>query len=177
MSGAKDYAEALFSLSEELSITDKVLSDVDVCRSVLEKNPEYAKLTDTPALTVTEKLSLIDSAFFAVDETVKNLIKILCEKHSVHIFPKIAKEYREIYDETRGICRAEVISATALSDKHMSSLKRKLEQMTGKTIVIRNTVDKSILGGIKLRYMGKQLDGSLRARLDAIESGLKSTVL
>ena len=49
--------------------------------------------------------------------------------------------------------------------------------MTGKTIIIKNTVDKSILGGIKLRYLGKELDGTRKARLNAIEKSLKNTII
>jgi F-type H+-transporting ATPase subunit delta len=177
MSGAKDYAEALFSLAEELSITERVLADTEVCCAVFEKNPTYASLADTPAMGISEKLSLIDEAFSSVDENVKNLIKILSERHSVHEFVKIAKELRKIYDEDRGIMRAEVISARPISARQLDTLKQKLGALTGKTVVLKSTIDTSILGGIKLRYMGKQLDASLRSRLDAIERGLKDTVL
>ena len=37
--------------------------------------------------------------------------------------------------------------------------------------------DASVLGGVKLRFMGKQLDASLKSRLDAIGSALQSTAL
>jgi exodeoxyribonuclease VII large subunit len=56
-------------------------------------------------------------------------------------------------------------------------LKEKLENMTGKAIVIKNTVDKTVLGGIKLRYLGRELDGTLKARLSSIEKSLKNTII
>jgi F-type H+-transporting ATPase subunit delta len=56
-------------------------------------------------------------------------------------------------------------------------MKEKLAKMTGKTIIIKNTVDKSILGGVKLRYSGIQLDGSVKTRLDTFEKSLKNTVI
>ena len=177
MSGAKDFAAALFSLSEELGITERVLLDVEASRQALLDNPEYSSLVDTPAISISEKIELIDKAFADVDEILRNLIKILCEKHSVYIFPAVAKEYCAIYNEARGICQAEAISAYPLSESHMAALKEKLEKMTGKTIALKNTIDTSILGGVKLRYMGKQLDASVRSRLDKIEAGLKETVL
>ena len=174
---AKNYAEALFSLSEELGTTADVLRDIEICRDVLLLNPSYKNLTDTPAISVPEKLSLISAAFGSLNESVVNLLKILCEKHEVHSFPEIAKEYVALYQESRGICPAEIISAVALTDVQKEKIKLKLEKATGKTIVIRSTVDKNLLGGIKLRFMGKQLDGTLKARLTAIEDGLKNTIL
>ena len=120
---------------------------------------------------------MIKRAFATVDESVLNLLLILCEKHSVRLFPAIAKEYRELYCEARGLIEAEAISAVALSPDAMSRIKAKLEKITGKRVSVKNTVDPSLLGGIKLRYMGRQLDGSLRARLDAIEDKLKNTII
>lgn len=177
MSGALNYAEALFSLSEEIGISDGVLSDLTVASDILCKYPEYVKLLDTPAVSVPEKIALISEAFSSLNEIVSNVVKILAEKHSVHLFYEIAKEYSAIYNESRGICTAEIISAVAITDEQAQKLKEKLENMTGKTIVIKNTVDKSILGGLKLRYLGKELDGTLKSRLTSIEKSLKNTII
>ena len=177
MSGASNYSEALFSLSEEMGNSEDVLLDLNVTADILKEYPEYVKLLDTPAISVPEKLSLIDEAFSSVTTTVKSVIKILAEKHSVHAFFDIEKEYAARYNEARGICKAEIISAVELTDAQTRKLKEKLENMTGKTIVIKNTTDKSLLGGIKLRYLGKELDGTLKARLTAIEKSLKNTII
>lgn len=177
MVGAKEYAGALFSLAEESGRTDIILADVKACAEAMRKNPEYAVLTDTPAISVPEKLSLIDRAFNSVDETVRNLLKILCEKHSVHKFTAIESEFISLYNEARGICRAEAISAVALSAKQMADLTSKLEKLTGKKILLKNLIDTNVLGGIKIRYMGVQMDYTLRSRLTAIEESLQNTIL
>lgn len=177
MTGAANYAEALFSLSEELHETESVLSDIKIANATLTSNPDYFKLTDTPAIAVPEKLKLIGSAFASLNETVRNLLLLLCERHSVHMFPEIAKAYISLYNESRGICSAEVTSAVALSSEQLDKIRIKLEKMTGKTIVISNKIDRSLLGGVKLAVMGTQLDGSLKARLTTIENGLKTTIL
>ena len=177
MSNARNYAEALFSLSEELKISDAVLSDVTAVAEILKENSDYLKLADTPAISVPEKLSLIDGAFKELEESVLNLIKILAEKHSVYLFPEIAKEYISLYNEARGIFEAEVITSSPLSSEQSGKIKEKLEKLTGKTIIIKNTPDASVLGGIKLRYMGRELDGTLKGRLSQIEKSLKNTIL
>ena len=177
MSAALNYAEALFSLSEEMGNSDKVLSDLNVTAEILRTYPEYVKLMDTPAISVPEKISLADTAFSSVEETVASVVKILAERHSVYLFPEIAREYSSLYSDARGICNAEIISAVELTDSQTQKLKEKLENMTGKAIVIKNTVDKTVLGGIKLRYLGRELDGTLKARLSSIEKSLKNTII
>lgn len=177
MTGAANYAEALFSLSEEMRNTEQVLSDIITANDVLSSNPDYFKLTDTPAISVPEKLSLIAKAFAPLCETVRNLMSLLCEKHSVHIFPEIAKEYIILYNDSRNIVTAELTSAVALSAEQLQKIRIKLEKMTGKTVNVKNRIDSEVLGGIKLAVMGKQFDGTLRARLEAIENGLKNTIV
>lgn len=177
MSSRQEYAKALFMLSEELSVSEEVLEDAAVCARIISENPEYAILADTPALSVPEKLGLVSEAFNSVCSPVKNLLMILCEKHSVALFPAIAAEYSKLYNEARGIIPAEAITASPLGEDDLKKLREKIEKITGKTVILKNSIDKSLLGGIKLRYSGVQLDGTLKSRLDAIEKKLKITVV
>lgn len=177
MTAHEEYAKALFMLTEELGISDRVLDEINICRASLEENPEYPSLVDTPALSVPEKCRLIREAFASVSEELLNLLLILCEHHSVKLFPAITKEYEGLYNTARGIIPAEVISAAPLTEEQTARLISRLEKETGKKIILKNTTDPTILGGVKLRYSGIQLDGSLRSRLDNIEKGLKGVIV
>lgn len=173
----EEYAKALFLLTEELGTSEQALSDISICREALLENPSYRGIADSPALPVSEKLALIREAFASVREEVRNLIMILCEQHSVSLLPAVAKAYRMLYNEARGIIEAEIISAAALSEAQMEKTRSKLRSLTGKEILLKNTIDKTLIGGAQLRYSGIQLDGSLRARLSDIESRLKSSII
>ena len=54
---------------------------------------------------------------------------------------------------------------------------KKLEQLTGKTIDLSCRVDPAVMGGVRLDYDGKRVDGTVRSRLDAVDKMLKNTVL
>ena len=177
MIDVQEYAKALFLIAEEEGSTDTVLEDVRLVCEVLSANAEYVKLLDTPALPKSEKLSLIDGAFGTVDGNLKNLIKILCERHSIFAFSRVSSAYSELYDASRGIVRASAVSAYPMSEVQIAALSEKLSAITQRTVIVKNTVDKSILGGIKLRYEGTQLDGSVKTRLESFERRLKGTVI
>ncbi len=177
MISEQDYGKALFLLTEEDGTTKIVAEDLKIVQKLLRENPRYEKLLDTPALAKEEKLCLIDRAFSSLHESVVNLMKILCEKHSVYCFSKVADAYAALYDESRGIERVEALTAVAMTQSQISALTSRLVFLTGKTVVVRNTVDPDILGGVVLRYAGKQLDGSLRARLESLEKSLKEIIL
>ncbi len=177
MTDGKEYGRALFMLTEECGTTERVVADIKVARSAFSENQGYARLLDTPALSKDERLALADKAFGTLDENLLNLIKILTEAHSTHLFLKVADEYLALYDTSRGILRAQAISAIALSDAQTEALKEKLESELKKTVIITNIVDPSILGGMKLRFADRQIDGSLRTRLDKFGESLKNTIV
>ena len=177
MINEKEYGKALFLLTEEDGTTAAVAEEMDAVRKILRENPRYEKLLDTPALAKEEKLYLIDRAFSSLNENLVNLIKILCERHGVYLFSRVAAEYASLYDEARGIERVEALTAIAMTTNQIRALTDKLSFMTGKTVIVKNTVDPSLLGGVVLRYEGKQFDGSVKARLAALEKSLKEIVL
>ena len=177
MMNAKEYGRALFLLAEEDGVTALVAEELEVVREILRQHPRYEKLLDTPALSKGEKLLLIDRAFSSLNENLVNLIKILCERHGVYLFSRVAAEYASLYDEARGIERVEALTAVAMTPKQVGALTEKLSLSTGKTVIVKNTVDPSLLGGVVLRYEGKQFDGSVKARLAALEKSLKEIVL
>ena len=177
MTAANEYAKALFLLAEESGKTEKILEDAALLARILKENPDYIKLLDTPAVVKGEKIALIDAALGSIEEYLLNLVKILCEEHSVHILPSVLSALRSIYNEARGIEEVEAVSAIPMSDEQIEKMTKKLEAMTGKKIILKNTVDKTILGGVKLRYLGVQLDGSVKTRLDKFSQALKNTVI
>ena len=174
---ALDYARAMFMLTEEVGTTERVREEALAICELLSECDGYTRLLDTPALSVDERLALVDEAFSSFDTYLVNLIKLLVEGRMAHILPRVLVAYEDEYMEARGIVRCEAITAVALSAGQTAALKGKLEKITGKEIIINNKIDPSILGGIKIRYMGIQVDGSVKCRLDEFRSLLDSAVI
>ena len=177
MTGEAEYARALFLITEEDGVTDQVAADVETLKRVFESNPDYAKLLDTPALDKAQRLAIVSEALGSMDWRVSNLMKLLTEKHLSHLTVRMAKEYLGLVDEARGILRVDAITAVAMTEEQKRALSARLGATTGKTAVGNNTVDEGIIGGMKLRYAGVQLDGSIKTKLEKFEDGLKTLVL
>lgn len=174
---AAAYGEALFMLTEEVGSTESARDDVQAVLNLIGENPSYLSLIDSPALPREERLGLIDEAFGSLDKNLVNLIKILVEKRLGHILGNTLDAYLVLYDKSRGIERVEAISAVPLTEAQIERLKAKLESITGKQIIVRNTHDPELLGGMKLRYLGIQLDGTVKTKLDNFEKRLSELVI
>lgn len=174
---AKNYADALFMLSEELGETETLKLDfLTVCDSI-DQSPEFLKLLDTPSIPREDRIDLVEKAFGTLNRNLVNLIKILCERRLTYLIHKIKDAYMVSYDISRNIERVEAITFVPLNENQIVKLQRKLENLTGKQIIVKNTIDPSILGGMKLRYMGVQIDGSIQTKLDSFEKSLKDLVI
>ncbi len=177
MTVGTEYAKAMYSLAESEGVTELLLDELRTVKSVLEQNPTYIKLLSTPSLKKEEKNALIDRAFSSLREYTVNMLKLLCEARAVTAVHEILTEYEALYDEANGIVRVDVITAVPMSKEQESALAEKLSVTLGAKIILSPSVDRSILGGVILRYGGTQTDASIKARLDSISAGIRNTIV
>lgn len=177
MIDAQGYSKALFELAQENQNAAQVRSELQLVLDVLQKNPDYITLMDTPAVSTKEKCALLHSAFGALDDMLGNFLSILCEKRSFYRFNACAQAYFAAYDEANDILRATAITAVAMKRKQREALRTKLAQLTGKNVELTNRIDPSVLGGVTLRYAGVQIDDSIQARLETLRRSLTETIV
>lgn len=174
---AADYGRALFELARQEHREGEIGEEMAGVRAILEQQPAYARLLDSPALPKEQRLSLLEEAFSGLSLYHLNFLKILCEKHAVNQYAACAQIYGQLYDQAHGILRATAITAVAMSKAQQAALAKKLAAMTGKRVELSNVVDPRVLGGVTLRFGGVQLDGSLQARLDALRQSLAAATV
>ena len=175
---ANTYAQALYDRAKDEGLGKTVLEELSVLKTVFAENPEYSKLLSAPDLPKQERCNILDEAFRGkVHPYVLNFLKILTEKGYIRQFPACCEAYRGFYNEDNGILVVKAVSAVALSAQQIEKLTAKLEATTGKKIDLHCSVDAATLGGLRLSYDGKQVDGTVRNRLDSIGKLLKNTVL
>ncbi len=69
------------------------------------------------------------------------------------------------------------VSAVALAAPAREKLLAKLQKMTGKNVVLTETVDPSVLGGLRLDMGGKRLDGTVQRHLERLREEIDGAVL
>ena len=175
---ANTYAQALYDLAKEEGKGKVILEELLVLKNAFTENPDYSKLLSTADLPKQERCGILDEAFRGkVNPYVLNFLKILTEKGYIRQFPDCCDAYRGFYNEDNGILVVKAVSAVALTDVQKQKLIAKLEATTGKTIDLQCSVDAAELGGLRLSYSGKLVDGTVKTKLDFIGRMLKNTVL
>lgn len=168
----KEYGDALYSLAREEDCLDPVLEGLTLAVDAFRAEPGYLTLVQNPALPKPERLELLDKAFDGVHPYVRNLLKLLCERSDLALASGALEQFKALLYAQRGILPVEAVSAVPLTEEQRKALTDKLAARTGKTILLENTIDPALLGGVKLRYEGKELDGTAAGRLSALRRSL-----
>ncbi|MBR1892665.1 MAG: ATP synthase F1 subunit delta [Lachnospiraceae bacterium] len=172
------YGQSLYDLALSENLTDKILSQMETVKKIFDENPDYVKLLSEPSVPKKERIQLIDDAFGdSLEEYLMSFLKILIEKDLLRQFPSCMKRFRTSYNKDKGIADAIVTSAVALSDSQSEALKKKLESISGKKIILRQKTDPSVLGGIRVEVEGKLYDGTVERRLEELRRKVDETVL
>ena len=65
----------------------------------------------------------------------------------------------------------------ALSSDQVTQLQEKLEKISGKTIVLKQKTDPSVLGGVRVDHEGQLFDGTVKGRLSELRRRVDETVI
>lgn len=175
---AKNYADALYELASDEGLAEEIYPQINEIKLLFRSNPDYPQLLSAPNLTKAERLAVLDEAFSGrVHTYVLSFLKILCERGHIRELPTCADRYNARYNEDRGNLEIKVTSAVPLTEAQKRKIYTRMRQLTGKNVGCGFFTDPSLLGGLRLEYDGKELDGTLRQRLEGIRKTLSETVL
>lgn len=175
---ASTYAQALYDLAKEENLTGAILQQMAALQEAFQQEPEFLRLMTAANLSKEERCKILDDSFRGrVEPYLLNFIKILTEKGYMRHFDGCAKAYRDAYNEDHGILPVQAVTAAPMTREQADRLSQKLEKLTGKTIDLSSRVDPAVLGGVRLDYDGKRVDGTVQGRLDSVSKLLKNTVL
>ena len=175
---ANAYAQGLYDLAKDEGLAQKILEELSVLQAAFKEEPMFCRLLSTPNLSKEERLSVVDNSFRnKVHPYVLNFLKILTERGYANQFSDCCRAYRNFYNEDNGILPVSAVTALPLTAAQTEKLTQKLAAITGKTIDLTNRVDPDCLGGVRLDYDGKRLDGTVKNRLDGVAALLKNTVI
>ena len=175
---ATTYGQAMYDLARDEGKSQQILVELSVLDQSLSAEPEFIQLLSSPNIPKEERVQILDNSFQGkLDPYVLNFLKVLTEKGYMRHFSGCCQFYRQCYNKDNGIMPVIAYTAVPLSDELRRKLTAKLSTVTGKTIELDCRIDPETLGGVRLDFDGKQVDGTVRRRLEDIRGLLKNTVL
>jgi len=175
---AAGYAQALFDLARDESLSDVFMEQLQVLDTAFSAEPDFLRLLAAPNVSKSERCRILDQSFRnRVHLYVLNFMKVLTEKGEILRFHSCVKQFRRLYNDACGIISVLAVSAVEMTGDQKRRLQQKLESVTGKTVQLETKVDPSCLGGVRLDYDGKRIDGTVKNRLETMAAQLNHATL
>ncbi len=162
---SRRYARALFELEQEgVAIAGPLKMAAKVAGVA-----EVAALLDQPEIPAAVKASVIDKAGKGLGKEVNRLVGMLCERGKASLLPEINVLFEDSLRQATRAVEAELVSATPLDKATQSKIATALSKETGLKVSVKVSEDKDILGGLIVRLGDRQIDHSLRSRLEGLK--------
>lgn len=170
------YAKSLLDLAKEKNVVKDVYNDMKFFDSVVEENRQLLLVLKSPIVKHFTKLTVLKEIFKdKVSPATWSIMEIITKKNREEILPAIAESYQIQYAEMMQVQKATVLSAVTLTDTQRTQLKAQITQLTGRSEVeLDEKTDTSLIGGYVLRIGDRQIDTSVRKKLNDLKVSMLS---
>jgi len=169
---AERYAAALYAVAREGGIVDQTEAELSSIVDAMRTIPDFSRFLAHPLIGRESKISLLEEGFPGLSEYMRNMVRLLVRNGRESYLDMIYERFLAVRAEAEGITRVRVIAAAPLSPEERSRLKERLEEAFRGPVRIAEEHDERLIAGVRLEVEGKVIDGTLRARLDALRSSL-----
>lgn len=167
---AKRYAVALFELANEKELLTGLEIDARNLREVLLEVKGLKDIFTSPKFSKIKRNEIVDEMFTDFSVEVRNAMKLMVERNHFAEVVSMLEFFVEMANEANSVYDCTVISAKALTSDEEQAISQAFAKKVGvKELNIQNTVDASIIGGLKVRIGNQVFDSSLSTKLKNLQ--------
>lgn len=172
---AERYASSLFELALQSNAVAEVEADLKKFEALLDGSPDMQRLIKSPVFSADDQAKAIGAIVnkAKIKGLAGNFLRVVAANRRLFAVPGMIQAFSRIAAAHRGEVSAEVTSAHELSAAQETELKAALKSVAGKDVTIAVTVDPSLLGGLVVKMGSRQIDTSLKTKLNSLKLALK----
>ncbi len=170
------YADALYQLARDSKTTDKVAADLKAFAGLAAAAPDLQRMLKSPVFSAESQTKALQAILSqaGISGIAANFIQLVAAKRRLFALDNMIAGYNALHDAARGVTRAEVTVAEPISDQHRAALETALKDISGgKSVDVAVKIDPSIIGGLIVKVGSRQIDGSIRSKLNTLAIAMK----
>jgi F-type H+-transporting ATPase subunit delta len=164
------YAQALLELARTEGRIDEVRDELNAIAGLLDSEPGLAKLIDSRVLR-SESLAQSLKHLFAgkVSDVLYRFLQVLNAKGRLSSLPGVIRAFGQLVEAEHGVVEVQAFVAAELGEQQASLVASNIGKVLGKRVVLKQHVDPSLIGGLKLRVGDRLIDGSAATQLKILK--------
>jgi ATP synthase F1 delta subunit len=170
---AAEDEKAVQSTAAQGAGAEAVSADMRALAETFRRLPELTRYLANPVRSSEDKAKLMPSVSDKLSPLSARFLKLLEAKNRFALLRAIADEYIALEEAKRNILRATVVSAKPLAPEQISRLAKGLEaKRPGKTYLLTNEVDPSLIAGFRIQQGDRITDASIKNKLALLRQRL-----
>jgi F-type H+-transporting ATPase subunit delta len=172
---ASRYALAAFELAKEDGALTALESDTAALEAALAASADLTALISSPIYSRDDQGAAISAvaAKMGLSATMANTLALMAAKRRLFVLPYFLTDLRARIATEKGEVTAEVTSATALTAAQSKKLSATLKSSVGKDVILKTSVDETLIGGMIVKLGSTMIDTSIKSKLSALQNIMK----
>lgn len=172
---ARPYALAAFDIARESNRFDHWSHVLEQLAQVID-TPKLNEYVSSPVhSTAAKATTVIDLLEDDLTESTKRFVRVLAENQRLDLIQEIRGTFEELLAEERKTLAVEVTTAVELTPQEIKAFDDALTRKYQREINLTIKVDPSIVGGALIRAGDTVLDGTVRGKLEKLQTSLMRT--
>ena len=168
------YANALLSIALEENNNKTYREHVKSIYDTLQNSEDLQRVLKSAFISKKEKLDLFETLLKDEDLIyVKDFILVIIKNSRETHLIEILNEFIRISNLEDGIIEGIIYSVEFLSSEQIDNVSKAIEKKINKKVVLKNRIDNTLIGGIKVVVDDYNFDGSIKDKLRKLNQYLK----
>lgn len=172
------YAAAMFEAANEAGGQDAVLevrNQMEEIIRLMHSDMDLSMALSDATYTPEQRNGLAKAVFAECNPAFTEVMAVMAERGDADKLSRVYAAYGDELESKLNLCVVDVTTVVALDDNLRHIITEKAEAELGKKAVLRERIDKTILGGIIMSVNGKRIDASVVSQLNNARQVLKET--
>ena len=172
------YAGVLFDAASDRGGLEAVLevwSQMEAVIGAMRADMGLASTLSDPDAADDVRYELAKGAFGACEPELGEVLAVMAQRRDLDLLPRVLEALNGLMAEKLDTVVVDVTTVVPLDDELRRIIKEKTEADLGANVVLREHIDKAILGGIIMSTGEKRIDASIISQLNHARNVLKET--
>ena len=172
---ARRYAKALLLIGQQDGQTERYRNELQSMAGLVAGDRRLDQAINNPLYENAARKRVLQAliAKLALSRAMESFLVLLFEKGRFGFLGHINDFYQKLADDLKGVARATLTSASALSADAVERIREGLSKRTGKEIILEVKQDPGLIGGVVTQIGDLVLDGSIRTQLLNMRESMK----
>ena len=171
----RTYAKGLFLAAKETAGIGPVREELEALADLFHREPAFFEFFCSPVISGHEKKKVARAVLDGrIRRETLHFLLVLIDKGRTRHFDRILQQYVHLQNESEGFTSGLVYSASPLAPERIVAFEERTGALLSKKVKLRNRIDPSLLGGVRIFVDGKMIDDSVKKRLEDLMETLQA---